>query len=309
MAYFLFVDESGHDHRASPYEVLAGVAVEDSKLWDIIQDLKRLEIDCFGGRYSTPTRELKATKLLTAKTFRLAAQAAPLAEDIRRRLARQALDNPTAVSGHMLTALAQAKLAYVDRMLQLCAQYGCRAFGSIIIDPKVAPGSFLRKDYAYLFERFYHFLDDGAAHHYGIVVFDEIEKSMSHLLIGQISLYFGGTRTGRSRAAKVIPEPFFVHSDLTTGIQLADIVAYILSWGYVHPLLTRARRAELATHAQLIKDNLSYLARRQIRYRGRFNVRSIAVISTLVAGARPAYRLNRKIGKGNATYAAKPPQG
>ena len=29
MAYFLFIDESGQDHRDSPYEVLAGVAIED----------------------------------------------------------------------------------------------------------------------------------------------------------------------------------------------------------------------------------------------------------------------------------------
>ena len=32
MAYFLFVDESGQDHRESPCEVLAGVAVEDRDL-------------------------------------------------------------------------------------------------------------------------------------------------------------------------------------------------------------------------------------------------------------------------------------
>jgi hypothetical protein len=307
MAFFLFVDESGHDHRASPYEVLAGVAVEDSKLWDLVQELKSLEIDCFGGRYASATRELKATKLLTTKTFRLAAQCEPLGDDVRRQLAREALDNPTAVAGHMLTALAQAKLHYVDRALLLCAQYRCRAFGSIIIDPKIAPGSYLRKDYAYLYERFYHFLDDAPVDHRGIVVFDEVGKSKSHLLVDQISVYFVKTRMGRARAARVIPEPFFVHSDLTTGIQLADIVAYILSWGYVHPLLVKPRRAELGPHAELIRTRLSYVARRQIMYGGRINVRSIAVIPTLLAGARPAYQLTRKMRKGNAALAAKPP--
>jgi uncharacterized protein DUF3800 len=29
MAWFLFIDESGQDHREAPYEVLAGVAIED----------------------------------------------------------------------------------------------------------------------------------------------------------------------------------------------------------------------------------------------------------------------------------------
>lgn len=28
MAYFLFIDESGQDHKSSPYEVLAGIAIE-----------------------------------------------------------------------------------------------------------------------------------------------------------------------------------------------------------------------------------------------------------------------------------------
>jgi hypothetical protein len=294
VAYFLFLDESGHDHRASPYEVLAGMAVEDSKLWRLIQELKSIEIACFGGRYATPKRELKATKLLTTKTFRLASQSPPLANDLRRQLTRQALDDPVPVAGHMLTALAQAKLDYVDRALLLCAQYGCRAFGSIIVDPRIVPGAFLRKDYAYLYERFYHFLDDASVDHRGIVVFDEIEKSKSHLLIDQMSLYFVNTRMGRARAARVIPEPFFVHSELTTGIQLADIVAYVLSWGYEHPLLVKPRRTELRPYAELIKAKLSYLARRQKTYGGRFNVRSIAVIPTLVAGARPAYQLTRK---------------
>jgi len=32
MAYFLFVDESGHDQGESPYEVLGGIAVEDRDL-------------------------------------------------------------------------------------------------------------------------------------------------------------------------------------------------------------------------------------------------------------------------------------
>jgi Protein of unknown function (DUF3800) len=307
MAYFLFVDESGQDHKASPYEVLAGVAVEDSKSWSLVQELRQLEHKCFGGRYSTPARELKATKLLTTKTFRLAAQSPPLREGPRARLARQALDDPTAVSGHMLTALAQAKLAYVDGMLSLCVRYGCKAFASIIVDPNVATGAFLRKDYAYLFERFYHFLDDCLADHRGIVVFDEIGKSRSHLLVDQISVYFGNTRMGRTRASKVIPEPFFVRSELTTGIQLADVVAYILSWGYVHPLLTKPRRIELASQAQAIKTLLSYLARRELRYGRGFKVRSIAVIPTLLAGTRRAYRLRRRTRKGNVAVATKPP--
>lgn len=75
----------------------------------------------------------------------------------------------------------------------------------------------LQKDYAYLFERFFYFLEDNAAREQGIVVFDELEKSKSHLLIDQMHRYFTETATGQYRANRIIPEPFFVHSELTTS--------------------------------------------------------------------------------------------
>lgn len=68
----------------------------------------------------------------------------------------------------------------------------------------------LRKDYAYLFERFSYCLEDGGNDEQGIVVFDELERSRSHLLIDQMRWYFVETRKGQRRAAWIIPEPFFV---------------------------------------------------------------------------------------------------
>ena len=45
MSYFLFVDESGQDHHDSPYEVLAGVAIEDRVLWPLIASVQQAELD------------------------------------------------------------------------------------------------------------------------------------------------------------------------------------------------------------------------------------------------------------------------
>ena len=56
------------------------------------------------------------------------------------------------------------------------------------------------KDYAYLFERF--FLEDHAGVEQGVVVFDELEKSQSHILIDQMHRYFVGTAMGRHRATR-----------------------------------------------------------------------------------------------------------
>lgn len=78
MSYFLFIDESGQDQKSSPYEVLAGVAVKDIELWNLIQRIHDLERELFGMRISEGSLELKAKKLLKRKTFRLAAQQPPI---------------------------------------------------------------------------------------------------------------------------------------------------------------------------------------------------------------------------------------
>ena len=79
MAYFLFVDESGHDLGESPYEVLGGIAVEDRDLWNLIQAAQEAELRNFGRRYSGGPAELKGKKLLKRKVYRLAAQLEPMA--------------------------------------------------------------------------------------------------------------------------------------------------------------------------------------------------------------------------------------
>jgi hypothetical protein len=47
MSFLFFLDESGRDHRDSPYEVRTAVAIHDSALWDLIVSLKQAEIDHF----------------------------------------------------------------------------------------------------------------------------------------------------------------------------------------------------------------------------------------------------------------------
>lgn len=103
----------------------------------------------------------------------------------------------------------------------------------------------LRKDYAYLFERFFYFLNSEDSSPMGYLVFDEIEKSASQILLNQVSAYFVRTGNGRTRSRLVIPEPFFVHSDLTTMVQMADLVAYIISWGVRLKGMQEPKREEL----------------------------------------------------------------
>ena len=256
MAYFMFVDESGQDHRDSPYEVLAGVAVHDTTLWDLICAIKRAERACFGTTYARgDERELKAKKLLTKKAFRLAAQLPPFPPPQRAELARASLTDGSEVRRDRLTALGQAKIAFVEQVLDLAHAHEVRTFASIVKPdaPHPATRDFLRKDYRYLFERFFNFVNAQLGHERGVVVFDEIEKAQSHILVGQMSAYFLRTSTGRSRSRRVVPEPFFVHSDLTTGIMLADMVAYILANNVRLRRMNSPRREELDDLGEKVK--------------------------------------------------------
>ena len=283
MAYFLFVDESGQDHRESPYEVLAGVAVEDRDLWNLVKALQDAEHRCFGMSYSNNSRELKAKKLLNKKTYRLASQLSEFPAEECRELARQCLEDGNTATRRSLTALAQAKLTYVREALNICSRFRCRVFASIINRNSPIPNALhLRKDYAYLFERFFYFLEDKNTSLSGIIVFDELEKSQSHILTKQMDRYFKYTARGQQRASQIIPEPFFVHSDLTTGIQLADFAAYIASWNVRFEGMSEPKRSELDDLAQQLLG-LRYRAIREVDGNPNYQVWSFAVITDLRA--------------------------
>jgi len=261
VAYLFFVDESGLDTKHCPYEVLAGVSVEDSRCWSLIAQIRSAELNIFGRRYP---KELKGKHLLDRATFRHAHYPAlgTLSEQDRVLHCRAGLDEgeaarcegrPSAHKRVHLVALGQARVAFCHRVLELCAQHQSRFFASIVDCTAPRPGSdVLRKDYKYLFERFYAYLDNTSTNAQGIVVFDEIERSASHVLIGQMAQYFQGTRVGRLRAGRILPEPLFVHSDLTTLIFAADLIAYIILWGARIPGMSNEPRPELGELAKAV---------------------------------------------------------
>lgn len=71
----LFVDESGHNERGTPCEVLAGVAVAEDALWNLVKAVRSAERDFFGDYLRNLLNgETKARKLLKAKQFKTAAK-------------------------------------------------------------------------------------------------------------------------------------------------------------------------------------------------------------------------------------------
>ena len=252
---FFFVDESGQDRGEAPYEVLAAVAIDERDLWNLLQAIQAAEREIFGIRLTEVGVEFKGRKLLKTKTFRHANQMTAIPIDERRSLCAEFLSKGQRESAgspieyrrrEEFAAYGQAVIDFVGRVYDLCASYRVKIFASIV-DPD-APrlsSDFLRKNYAYLFERFFYFLEDISADEMGIVVFDELEKAQCRILINQMARYFLDTVRGRTRSARIVPEPFFVHSDLTTAVQLADIVAYTLNWGARLKHLAKPTRAEM----------------------------------------------------------------
>ncbi len=262
----LFVDETGHNESGTPCEVLAGVTVAEDVLWNLVRAIRSLEREHFGAYLrSLREGEIMGRRLLTPKRFKSANRRVAIAPAESTRLAnsllvkgKRAREEGISSSGETLlemVAYSREVLAFVHDVLDIAASHNVQVIASVT-DPRSArptPGQ-LRKDYVYLFERYFYFLETLPARDRGLVVFDELDKSQSHILVQQMAAYFLGTETGRYRSSRIVPEPFFVHSDLTTRVFLADLTAYIIGWGWRLNRMTQRRRDELGPYASKLHD-------------------------------------------------------
>lgn len=262
----LFIDESGHNESGTPCEVLAGVAIAEDSLWNLVKAVRAAERSYFGDYLrNLLTEETKARKLLKTKRFKTAARPCELSPEesvdlahsllIKGKVAHAQGSDSAGETYRELVAYSRQVLAFVHEVLDIAAGFSVQVFASVM-DPKCPrpEPAHLRKDYVYLFERYFYFLETLAPRERGLVVFDELDKAQSHILVQQMAAYFLGTRTGRYRSSRVIPEPFFVHSDLTTGVFLADLTAYILGWGWRLSRMPQPFREELRPYATKLHD-------------------------------------------------------
>jgi hypothetical protein len=51
----LFIDESGFDESGTPCEVLAGVAIAEDSLWNLVRAVRGAEKELFGDYLRNPT--------------------------------------------------------------------------------------------------------------------------------------------------------------------------------------------------------------------------------------------------------------
>ncbi|RPH63534.1 MAG: DUF3800 domain-containing protein, partial [Chloroflexi bacterium] len=245
----------------TPYEVLAGVSIRERNLWPLIQAVRTSERNHFGMLLSQAGLEPKGSSLLGKKNFEFSAQAEPIAPLERTKLAHSFLQkNIEDARGHHpryyrpeFTAFGQAIIDFVREVFTFCQQYDVKAFASMIsCDAPQPRKSYLRKDYAFLLERYFYYLEDILTDEMGLLVFDEHDKAFCKRLIAQMEYYFNETFKGRARSIRIVPEPFFVHSDITTAVQVADLVAYSLNWGLrMSNKMDKPTRSEIEEFGQL----------------------------------------------------------
>jgi len=235
------LDESGHDHKTTPYEVRGGVAIQDGELWPFVQAVQRLELDAFGVELSQFRKELKGSKLLGKDRYKWAAQGPVMASEERRKHCRGFLTKglekkpPSRVE---FTAYGQASLEMARGLFQSLSDRRAVLFATAIpsATTKPAPYSaeeFLRKDQVFLLEHFFYFLEQHQEH--GLLVMDAVEKTADRQFVRRLQRYFARTATGWYRSQWIVPSPFFVASDTTYPVQAADLCIYCINWGFRLP--------------------------------------------------------------------------
>jgi hypothetical protein len=241
MAWLLFLDESGHDHKQMPYEVRGGIALQDAQLWPFDQQMRRLERECFGTSLAEFQKELKGSTLLDKKRFRFANQTGPMSTSARQKHCRAFLTkglqkvNPTSDE---FCAYGQACIEMARGIFQLLRDHGAVLFASAIPCGSGKPPNgqfedYLRKDHVFLLERFFYFLEQEKQH--GLLVMDAVEKRRDLKFVRQMEAYFTRTGTGRYRTQWIVPTPFFISSDMAYPIQAADLCIYCVNWSFRLP--------------------------------------------------------------------------
>lgn len=265
MSYLLFMDESGHDHQNMPYEVRGGICVHSKKIASLLRNIEVAEKKAFGCLLSEFQTEIKGAKLLRKERFKWAAQGLPLTDEQRQRGCRRFLTaclekrSPTKED---FTAYGQASLLMVDNIFSLLKQYKVKIIASCIKKGTQKPKNFkfenfLRKDHCYLFERFFFLLK--VCKEDGLVIMDQVEKALDKKFSRQLKSFLYKSPFGRKLGVKIVPEPLFIESDISSLIQVADVCIYAINTGYRKATaLKEPHREEVRTRFENIIHELQF---------------------------------------------------
>jgi Protein of unknown function (DUF3800) len=241
MSYLLFLDESGHDHKNMPYEIHGGVALHASKLWPFVKALSNLEQAAFGDFLHRYKSEIKGWKLLDKDRLAWAKQDALMDEVSRRKhclgFLNKGLDKKSPTRPEF-TAYGQACVMMARGIFDLLREHEAKIFAAAIPRSVAKPETFeadeyLRKDIVFLLERYFYLLE--LERETGLIVLDETDKTLDRRFVSRLERYFKLTHMGRNRSVRIVPSPFFVASDMTYPVQVADVCIYAINQGFRLP--------------------------------------------------------------------------
>ncbi len=255
MSWLLFMDESGHDHRNTPLEVRGGVAIHASRIWPFIQDWHEATGASFGRNFHELGGEIKGNKLLDVKRVKWARQMGHLDENSRHRGVNRFLTKPLQreiLTKRDFTAYGQACELMARRVFELLQRHEAVLFASLIPCGVKPPrdyqySGYLRKDQIFMQERFFNFLEAKKEH--GLFVMDQTEKRNDKRFVRRLHDYYTKTQKGISRTQWIVPSPLFVDSEMSIGVQAADLCLYCINWGFRRKdwNFTGAKRDEIQT--------------------------------------------------------------
>src|SRR5690606_12196765 len=104
--------------------------------------------------------EVKAKVLLKRKRFRSAQRKVDIARDDLTTLANSALKHGETATEKQIVAYSRQVIDFVHEVINIAARHSVRVIASVvdIQAPRPEPG-ILRKDYVYLFERYFYLLE------------------------------------------------------------------------------------------------------------------------------------------------------
>ena len=196
----VFIDESGmpypKDSTINP--VLCGVCIEESDIKEVSRKIYRLKMNIFGK-----DTEIKSTSL------------------IRRRIIEKNMTN---------------NKKFVDEFVKTACSFNINVFAIIMNKPDspyTPSEKMIPKHYKYLISRIEHFCEKHD-NKKAILVFDEV-PGKDIIIAKFITNFLFKSRIGK-KFNRILEMPFFVSSEVTPAIQIADIFAGIIRHYYENGL-------------------------------------------------------------------------
>lgn len=225
--YFFYVDESGNRDPST-----AGVRADGtSSAKDPIYVL--LATCLHESRWGAFDHELADAKLgLRAKLHQLKHIALPSLADCEVKSTSLRVPKQPGKKGYstFVHNLEPSDLTYLSQLyFSQIAKHHMRVF-AVVIDKRelqshMTAETMHKKAYELLLERIEHFMAEYHRKERGLIVMDDTQKQLNHA-VAMKHAYFLREGNSNLRFRHIVEYPFFTDSQLSHGVQLADLCAY-----------------------------------------------------------------------------------